>query len=93
MSTITIQTGIPVPLRRYGVGRTPGGKYPIRNLAVGESFFVPFVSPERAFAAPALRAVISSLARRETKRNPEKKFASRSVHEDGVAGVRLWRLV
>ena len=91
-TTTTIQTGIPVPPRLYGTGRVPGGKYPVRVLAVGESFFIPFESPERVFTELALRSTISALARREAKRSPGKKFASRSVREDGVAGVRLWRL-
>lgn len=53
-------------------------KYPLSDLEVGESFF----------AAGKLPSDIRPLA---TRLRP-KKFAVRTVTENGVKGVRVWRL-
>ena len=66
-----IDDGVPipeVPKREY--------KYPVRDLEVGQSFFVPkgsYVTASFAKLAP-------------------KKFSYRHVTEDGVKGVRVWRI-
>ena len=72
MSEIKIDKGIPSPQIRNG------GKYPLRQLQVGESFFAPAVVNNGTFYGPAKRIGI--------------KIAVRMAIEGGVKGVRVWRV-
>ena len=57
-------------------GRAP--KYPLRKLAVGESFFVPGIH-------------IDEICKRTYHFKPL-KFRSKTVVSRGVQGVRVWRI-
>ena len=60
---------------------TPTGrrsKYPFRDMEIGDSFFSPGSSV----------IGIHGCARRHRP----KRFTCRSVDEDGVAGIRVWRI-
>ena len=67
--------------RKLMVGRSP--KYPFRDMAVGDSVFL---------AGKAGR-VMSAASRTFAYRNRDYDFTSRNVCEDGVDGVRVWRVV
>lgn len=73
---IKIDKGVPMPETR-GKPNT----YPIRELEVGDSFFAP--GKIRTGMTGTMR-----LIRLETGRT----FTTRSVTEDGIAGIRVWRL-
>lgn len=74
---IKIDKGIPMP--ESGAGRKR--IYPFHELAVGDSFFAPNTTHANV-NGPAQRA------RQQTGR----KFALRKVTENGVDGVRVWRV-
>lgn len=71
-----IRRGVPLPPYRRG----GNFKYPWDGMALLDSFFVPRISIQ-AFSGTALRAA----------RNRGWKVSCRSVRENGVAGVRVWR--
>lgn len=73
----TIQRNIPFPTR------IRGSKYPVQKLNVGESFFV---SKEEA-----KQATVSACCKRMANRS-NFKITIRRVDEDGVEGVRVWRV-
>lgn len=62
--------------RRKPPGRPP--KYPLRQLAVGESFFVPGIH-------------VNDICKRTYAFKPL-RFRSRTVVRNGVQGVRVWRI-
>lgn len=56
----------------------------IRDLKVGQSFFAPGETTEKAYLSWSV-----------VKRNPESKgnkYTSRTLQENGVRGVRVWRI-
>lgn len=71
---IKIEKGVPLP-----VGR---GKYPWREMDVGDSFFVPDVTGVKLSAAASAYTI-----RCRSTGKPVPKFSVRNV--DG--GVRVWR--
>jgi len=82
--TFEVQSEVPIP--RAGSTRKYTSKYPLRTMAVGDSFFMPvegdnFVRAQRTVASAASRQSI--------------KIATRRVTEDidGVPtrGIRVWR--
>jgi hypothetical protein len=73
----TIQSGIVPPVERRG-GYT---KYPWGALEVGDSFFVPHKTIQKISAVAVKIAM-----RRNTK------YTCRSVSENQVSGVRVWRV-
>ena len=75
--TIKVDKGIPIPERRRGPGAPE--KYPWREMAVGDSFFVPGITSAKFGGTPL------------SMRNAGRVFARRSWTEDGVKGVRVWR--
>lgn len=70
-----ITAAIPIPAPRDVFVR----KYPLRDMAVGESFFVPGVH-QRQIGASIRYATCDC-----------RKFATRRVTENGVRGLRIWR--
>lgn len=76
MSEFKIESG--VPLAAKSERKT---KYPWRGMEVGDSFFIP----------EAKQTSVSSCAASAT-RSLGIKLATRSVTENGVAGVRVWRI-
>lgn len=67
--------------RKLMVGRSP--KYPFRDMNVGDSAFLP---------GDAGR-IMAAAARTFAYRNEGYDFTSRNVRENGVDGVRVWRVV
>jgi hypothetical protein len=59
--------------------------YPHRELAVGQSFAVPFK------AGAALRARTIQITKSSAQTGTPMKFATRTVVEDGHKMVRCWR--
>lgn len=73
-----IDKSIPVPPDDKG-GR--GGKYPFRDLMVGDSIFLPGKEGDRMASAAWVFA----------HRNKQIGIRTRHVREGGVDGVRVWR--
>lgn len=78
-SEIKIDKGVPVPSR--GGGRRP--KYPWARMEVGDSIFEPGVCQN----------TIAGIARGWRNRNaPDQMHRTKIVTENGVRGVRVWRI-
>lgn len=76
MSGVTIEKGVPLP--------APAGarnKYPWRTMEVGDSFFVANIS------TGGFGGTLAGAAARSGHR-----FTQRTVTENGVRGVRVWRI-
>ncbi len=73
-----IEKGIPV-VSRY--------KYPLNEMEVGDSFFVP--CPDRVEKC-RVQSIIGGTARQS--RRPDHKFTTRTVLVGGVYGLRIWRI-
>lgn len=74
--TFTPQSNIPIPRIR-----TNQAKYPWDKMWVGASFFVPGASPS------GMSATMKYAAKKRGW-----KFTRRTVVENGVKGVRVWRI-
>jgi len=74
---IKLDDNVPVPSIK-GRGRTT--IYPFAEMLPNQSFFV---VKEKG---PTVRACIHK------HRSPDKSFTSRAVIEDGVEGIRVWRI-
>ncbi len=78
MSTFRIEDNVPIPATTGKLQR----KYPLSDLLVGQSFFVPVISDARR---ELIR--ISGAATRHGKKTG-KMFVTRTV----AGGVRVWRV-
>jgi hypothetical protein len=74
-----IDKGIPVPDRQGGHGNS---KYPMANMEVGDSFFVPWGEDRLR-----TRSVLSNAVAAFHLRNKPKRFTTH--REEG--GIRVWR--
>lgn len=74
---IPIDRGIPLPSEPPKNAR----KYPFRDLELGDSFFAPCKTREQ------LKSLISRSS------CSCRRFVTRSVVEDGVKGLRVWRVL
>lgn len=81
---ITIETNIPLPDAKRG----SSAAYPFADMQVGDSFFV--ASAEADFKAT--RARLAAAIARFRKASEGVKFATRTVDEDSVNGLRVWRM-
>ena len=81
MTEYKIEDGVPMPQCVGGLGRK--AKYPYRQLEVGQSFFWPNIRVQSAStsACNTARRIGNGV-----------KFACRNVTENGVKGVRVWRI-
>lgn len=77
---IKIDKGIEIPPRRQGGGRPP--KYPIREMEVGDSFFVP---KSRKSAGGSVQAYANRILGKGAT-------TVRNAIENGVEGFRIWRI-
>lgn len=90
MTDVKIEKNVPIP----PVKRGRPSSYGFKDMEVGDSFFV----PSRRSAAGKLEkqeltmARISNALARYRKHHPEFNITRRSVTEDGVAGIRVWRV-
>lgn len=82
---IEIDKNIDLPAASRGAGI--GGIYPWKELGVGDSFFVPAKDGVRT-----LQRNLSCGGRLYTRRHGGGGFATRVVTENGVKGVRVWRI-
>lgn len=82
MLDVKIEKGVPVPPPRE-IRRL----FPFRDMETGESFFVPM--PKKDYAKR--RLCIQNNAW-QWSRKLGAKFVVRDVIEDGVKGVRIWRV-
>ena len=71
-----IQKNVPIPAAK---GRPV--KYPLATMVVGDSFFV----------ATDVRSAVSGPASRCRKKTGY-RFTIRTVEEDGIKGIRVWRV-
>jgi len=74
---ITIDKGVPIPK-----ARSPRHTYPLHDMKRGDSFFVPGKRP----------CDLSGALKNIRDQHEGWQFTSRSVTEDGVEGVRVWRI-
>jgi hypothetical protein len=75
---IEYQTDVPLEAGSTRTGRKPS--YPFRTMPVGASFFVPN------------KTVSSIRAAAHHYREEGLHFSAQTVIEDGVKGVRIWRI-
>ncbi|MEI2419605.1 hypothetical protein V6O07_04980 [Arthrospira platensis SPKY2] len=73
----TIEKNVPL----VAVGNRRTSKYPYAQLDVGDSFFVPGTTTKSLGSAAANAAKKLGVV-----------FATRTVTENGVTGVRIWRV-
>lgn len=79
-SMFKIDDGIPVaPVQKTS-------KYPVADLEVGQSFFVPLDGK----TSTGIQGALNSAAKPERAKG--KSFVTRTITEDGVEGVRIWRV-
>ena len=74
---IAVDHDVPVPIGD-GIGRIP--KYPWASMAVGDSFFVPGKGANDLLGAARPRKLLGE------------KHTCRTLTENGVKGVRVWRV-
>jgi hypothetical protein len=74
---LVIESNIPIPPRGDGSRET----YPFSKMAVGDSFFAPGATTQK------LAGSFSTQRRRYGR-----KFSVRTLTENGVKGVRVWRV-
>lgn len=82
-----IRTDLPLPEKRYGGGRSE--KYPWSVTPVGGSFFIPGGRVNSMDARPGCTRIVNPGNARKTASGS--RWVIRSVTEDGVNGVRVWR--
>ena len=77
---IPIDKGVPIPAYVPGppVGSAP--KYPWRTMEVGDSFFVGHMDSQQVSSGAAAAG-----------RKLSRRFVTRRLIEDGIAGIRVWR--
>ena len=78
MIVFNIEKGVPLP-KDYGLK----DRLPLTDMEPGDSFFVPIMDEQ----AGRVRNRIAQHA----YRSKGMKFTLRSVTEDGVEGIRVWR--
>lgn len=85
-----IEKSIRLPERKIKMRGTRKRKFPVMDMAVGDSFFAPGYVPsaqQRMFDTE--KTITSSGWRRAV---PGSKWMIRTVVEAGVRGVRVWRV-
>ena len=82
-----IDKDIPVPV---GSDRRSGEqKYPLNALEIGNSFFIPL---EKGDDLKRMANRLSQARQTYQKRHEGVRFTQRMWEEDGVIGVRIWRV-
>jgi len=81
-----IQKEIPIPDRKRG-GRP---KYPWQSMDLGDSFFVPCRGKPPDTQRALIRRLLSSANVQRIHYGT--RFTARSVTENDVVGVRVWRI-
>lgn len=87
-SNFKLDDAVTMPtIKRGGPG---GNVYPFDSMNAGQSFFVA-ATDDRPNPAKSLASTVSSATKRYAEATPIRKFAVRSVVENGVKGARVWR--
>lgn len=81
MTSFTIDQGIPLP------SKARSSKYPFADMSVGDSFFIAESSDQTTFRAKS--SVYSAMTKYAKATGT--KYTIRSVSENGVNGLRVWR--
>ena len=85
MSNFVILDNVPVTKRTGGFGGGRGSSYPVADLRVGQSLFLPVEDPKKQRMRAAYLANLAKKA--------GFKFATRTNQElQGQVGVAIWRL-
>lgn len=79
---ITIEKNIPIPPTQNKIKGHREKIYPYKELNVGDSFFVPYAN-----RLAALSGAIYSYTRKHGI-----KLCTRKVTENGIWGLRVWRI-
>lgn len=85
---VQIDKGIPLPAFSAGRKGRNGEQFPWKGMAVGDSFFAPGYVMHPKYRTANEPVLTASHGR---PRIPGSMWAARSVTENGVAGVRVWR--
>lgn len=82
-----VEKNIPIPKPRTG----PKRRYPLETIAEGDSFFVACRenTPKEALR---VRSTVGGAIYKYRKSEPTKRFTTRVVEENGVLGLRVWRM-
>jgi hypothetical protein len=83
MKMYSIEQNVPIPLMRHG-----GSQFPLSELSVGESFFVPGGEDIVKTRAKLTAAIANHYRRKKSQR----RFTVQTQIEDGVKGMRVWCL-
>lgn len=83
--TYKIEDGIAITSKRKGKGFLP--TYPFREMEPGQSFFVPL-----SFQKSLVSLQSSLLGNAKHHFGTTKQVTTRMVSENGVQGVRVWRV-
>ena len=75
--TIAIDNDIPIPEVKHRI------RYPFEQMQVGQSFFVP---------EPRSKTVRSSVGHYQRRSDSTAEFITRTLTENGVKGIRVWRV-
>lgn len=81
---INIDKGVSVPTDGDKGGRQP--TYPWRDMKPGDSFFVPTQNIDKRERASGFNLTMGKRA------HPGSTWATRTVTENGIRGIRVWRL-
>lgn len=65
-------------------------KLPLAELEVGQSFFLP-ADEQTKEGQRHLQARLCSASRKTKTRHPQRVFVTRSMTENDLLGVRIWR--
>lgn len=87
--TFNIEGGVSLPPPSNGGRGGRARKYPLPDLQPGDSFFVPATAERDAEAVRG--SLATGIARLKTT-HPDRSYATRLWDEDGVRGIRVWRL-
>lgn len=85
-----IDKNLPIPPRPR---RKRTSKYPLTDMEVGDSFFVP-TGPFKAAQESKMKSIRTRLTylRNEKRIEPHARFEHRVVTEGNRTGVRVWRI-
>lgn len=84
-----IDTDVPIPDNAKGLFRSKGNRgsiYPFHDMEVGQSVFYPMNGATSIDRHPAYMAAATI-----QKRYPDYRFTGRTVTENDIRGIRIWR--
>jgi hypothetical protein len=82
-----IKKNVSIPSKKDGTTKTI---YPFKSMEIGDSFFI----PKKNRNLNSIRSSIQSNFNRYNKSNESNqiKILTRAVQENGVLGLRVWRI-